>query len=65
MPFSLALPIACPFIALGLPVGFFKAYSGDFEAIQIIFAAILPVRQRHEIYLKKGRLFLPIHDQTS
>jgi len=53
MPFSLALPIDCPFVTSMLPVCFFKAYSGDFEAIQIIFAAILPVRQRHEIYLKK------------
>ncbi|MDP8323106.1 MAG: hypothetical protein RAO94_12210 [Candidatus Stygibacter australis] len=37
MPFSLALPIDCPFVTSMLPVCFFKAYSGDFEAIQKIF----------------------------
>jgi len=37
MPFSLAQPIGCPFVTSMLPVCSFKAYSGDFEAIQIIF----------------------------
>jgi len=56
MPFSLALPIACPFIALGLPVGFFKAYSGDFEAIQIIFRSYFACAAETCNFLKKRKV---------